>query len=123
MRQIAGGKQMRSLWMDIKNTDEPQDIWQISTPNQAEKQFGKHPTQKPIALLERIVLASTNIGDVILDPFTGSSTAGIASVRYNRNFIGIDNNSEYLELSVKRLQAELNKKKVEQPTFVRETDK
>jgi site-specific DNA-methyltransferase (adenine-specific) len=98
MRQIAGGKQMRSLWMDISTIDEPQDIWQISTPNPSEKLFGKHPTQKPIALLERIVLASTNIGDVVLDPFTGSSTAGIAAIHYNRNFIGIDNNSEYLDL-------------------------
>lgn len=106
MKQIAGGKQMRSLWTDIDVEDEPQDIWSITTPTKTEKKFGKHPTQKPVALLERIILASTNSGDVILDPFTGSSTTGVAAVRHNRRFIGIDNNTEYLELSVKRLKEE-----------------
>ncbi len=107
MKQIAGGKQMRSLWMDIDVEDDPQDIWPITTPTKTEKKFGKHPTQKPVALLERIILASTNSDDVILDPFTGSSTTGVAAVRHNRRFIGIDNNTEYLELSVKRLEEEL----------------
>ena len=106
MKQIAGGKQMRSLWMNLDVKDEPQDIWSITTPTKTEKKFGKHPTQKPLALIERIILASTNSGDVILDPFTGSSTTGVAAVRHNRRFIGIDNNTEYLELSVKRLKEE-----------------
>jgi len=109
MKRTAGGKQMRSLWMDIGVDDEPQDIWSINTPPSAEKKFGKHPTQKPLALLERIVLASTKPGDIILDPFTGSSTTGIAAIRYNRRFVGIDNNAEYLELSVKRLEEEFAK--------------
>ena len=95
---------MRSLWMDIDVEDEPQDIWSITTPARAEKKFGKHPTQKPLALLERIILASTNPDDIILDPFTGSSTAGVAVIRHNRRFIGIDTNTEYLELSIKRLE-------------------
>ena len=107
MKQIAGGKQMRSLWVDIDVKDEPQDIWSITTPPKAEKKFGKHPTQKPVVLLERIILASTNPDDTILDPFTGSSTAGVASVRNNRRFIGIDTENEYLELSKKRLEEEL----------------
>jgi site-specific DNA-methyltransferase (adenine-specific) len=94
---------MRSLWMDIDIKDEPQNIWAIPTPPSAEKKFGKHPTQKPLALLDRITLASTKPGDVVLDPFTGSSTTGVASVRHGRRFIGIDTNTEYLELSVKRL--------------------
>ncbi len=107
MKQIAGGKQMRSLWMDINVEDEPQDIWSIPTPPGVEKKFGKHPTQKPLALLERIILASTKPGDIVLDPFTGSSTAGVAAIRNGRRFIGIDNNIKYLELSVKRLDEEL----------------
>jgi len=107
MKQIAGGKQMRSLWVDIDVKDEPQDIWSITTPPKAEKIFGKHPTQKPVVLLERIILASTNPDDTILDPFTGSSTSGVASVRNNRRFIGIDTENEYLELSKKRLEEEL----------------
>lgn len=107
MKQMAGGKQMRSLWMDIDVEDDPQDIWPISTPPSAEKKFGKHPTQKPLALLERIILASTKPGDTVLDPFTGSSTTGVASVRNGRRFIGIEIDTEYLDLSVKRLDEEL----------------
>jgi site-specific DNA-methyltransferase (adenine-specific) len=109
MKNIAGGKQMRSLWMDIEAEDSPQDIWSISTPLGEEKKFGKHPTQKPVALLERIILSSTNPGDIVLDPFTGSSTTGVAAVRHGRRFIGIDKSTEYLELSVKRLEEELTK--------------
>jgi site-specific DNA-methyltransferase (adenine-specific) len=109
MKEIAGGKQMRSLWTDVATKDSPQDIWYITTPSNAEKNLGRHPTQKPIALLERIVLASTDPGDVILDPFTGSSTTGVAAIRHNRKFIGIDMNIEFLKLSKKRLEEEFSK--------------
>jgi site-specific DNA-methyltransferase (adenine-specific) len=119
MKQLAGGKQMRSLWMDIELEDKPQDIWPISTPSKPEKIFGKHPTQKPLALLERIILASTDLRDIILDPFTGSSTTGIAAVRLGRRFIGIDTNTEYLDLSVKRLEQELGNKN-EKPKLIKE---
>lgn len=77
-------------------------VWSMGTPKPEEKKYGKHPTQKPLDLLKRIVLASTNKGDVILDPFTGSSTTGIASVIHGRKFIGIDMEKDYLELSIKR---------------------
>lgn len=106
MKQIAGGKQMRSLWMDIDVEDEPQDIWAIGTPSKEEKKYGKHPTQKPVALLERIILASSDVGDTVLDPFTGSSTTGVAAIRHGRVFIGIDTDEHFLELSVKRLKEE-----------------
>lgn len=79
-------------------------VWALGTPKNGEKKFGKHPTQKPLALLERIVLASTNEGDVICDPFTGSSTTGMAAARHNRKFVGIDMEKEYLELSKKRYE-------------------
>lgn len=99
----------------MKNGEWPDDIikkpglqmrsvWSIGTPKPGEKKFGKHPTQKPLELLRRVVLASTNKGDVILDPFTGSSTAGIAAVMNGRKFIGIDLEKEYLELSKKRFE-------------------
>ncbi|TSA21085.1 MAG: site-specific DNA-methyltransferase [Actinomycetales bacterium] len=85
------GKQMRS-------------VWSIITPSKNEKIHGKHPTQKPLKLLDRIVLASTNLGDVILDPFCGSSTTGVSAILNNRKFIGIDLDKEFLEnLSVPRL--------------------
>ena len=89
------GKQMRS-------------VWAINTPQKIEKTFGKHPTQKPSELLKRIVLASTNKDDVILDPFTGSSTTGLAAYLFGRKFIGIDNEKKYLDLSIKRFE-ELDK--------------
>lgn len=79
-------------------------VWAIGTPKNIEKKFGKHPTQKPEDLLKRIVLASTNEGDIILDPFTGSSTTGIAACLYGRKFIGIDIEKKYLDLSIKRFK-------------------
>ena len=84
-------KQMRSVWV-------------INTPKPDEKKFGKHPTQKPLDLLNRIVLASTNKGDIILDPFTGSSTTGLAACDHGRKFIGIDMEKEFLDLSIQRFK-------------------
>ena len=77
-------------------------VWSMGTPKPAEKKFGKHPTQKPIDLLVRIGMASTEKGDLVLDPFTGSSTTGLACALNGRKFIGIDLEKKYLELSVKR---------------------
>ena len=119
MKQLAGGKQMRSLWMDIDVDDQPQDIWAIPTPSRSEKIFGKHPTQKPLSLLERIILASTGLGDLILDPFTGSSTTGVAAIRHGRRFIGIDTKSGYLDLSIKRLEQE-RANTTHKPTLIKE---
>jgi site-specific DNA-methyltransferase (adenine-specific) len=94
------GKQMRS-------------VWAVGTPRQEEKVFGKHPTQKPLDLLLRIVLASTNLGDVVLDPFCGSATTGVAALQLDRRFIGIDADKTYLEtLALPRLQAEQSQGKL-----------
>lgn len=86
-------------------------VWSIGTPKKIEKKFGKHPTQKPEDLLRRIVIASTNKNDLILDPFTGSSTTGIVAHSLNRKFIGIDTESKYLDLSIKRFEDLLTLKK------------
>ena len=105
----------------MKNGDWPEDklkkpnlqmrsVWSVNPPKPEEKKYGKHPTQKPLDLLKRIVLSSTNEGDVVLDPFTGSSTTGIASALNNRKFVGIDMEKDYLELSKKRfLDLKINK--------------
>jgi len=77
-------------------------VWAIYPPKKEEKVFGKHPTQKPIDLLNRIVLASTDNGDTVLDPFTGSSTTGLATFLNDRKFIGIDTENKYLDLSIRR---------------------
>lgn len=90
MKAENGGKQMRSYWT-------------ITPPKPVEKVHGKHPTQKPIALLERIVLASANPEDVVLDPFVGSGTTGVAALSNGRKFIGIDASPEYLETAIKRI--------------------
>jgi len=95
-----------SLMRKMNNNKQMQSLWSITAPKTVEKIYGKHPTQKPVTLLERITLASTKENDIVLDPFTGSSTTGVAAYRLGRNFIGIDNNKEYLDLSIKRLNFE-----------------
>ncbi|MEW6142179.1 MAG: site-specific DNA-methyltransferase [Chloroflexota bacterium] len=113
MRAMAGGKQMRSVWDITENNGETRSvIWDISTPGPEEKTFGKHPTQKPLALLERVVLASTLPRDMVLDPFAGSSTTGLACMKHNRKFIGIETDSSYLDLSMKRLRETEQKQSV-----------
>jgi len=83
-------------------------LWKITPPKKIEKKYGKHPTQKPIALLNRIVESSTDEGDLVLDLFCGSGTTGVACANYNRRFIGIDNNKEYLEVAKLRIRDALN---------------
>lgn len=85
-----------------KPNKQMRSVWAINTPKQKEKLFGKHPTQKPEALLERIIIGASNAGDLILDPFCGSSTTGIVAFSLNRRYIGIDISKEYLDLSIKR---------------------
>jgi site-specific DNA-methyltransferase (adenine-specific) len=86
------GKQMRS-------------VWSIPTTPKREKVFGSHPTQKPLELLKRLIALCTLEGDTVLDPFCGSGTTGVACVLLGRNFIGIDLDQSYLELTAKRIEA------------------
>ena len=88
-----------------KPNTQMRSVWAIGTPKKSEKTFGKHPTQKPLNLLERIILASTNEGDLILDPFMGSATTGVAALKHNRKFVGIEKEKEFVELAEKRLSA------------------
>ena len=89
----------------IKKPDrQMRSVWAINTPRAGEKKHGKHPTQKPESLLERIVLSCTNENDIVLDPFCGSATTGVAALRNGRNFVGIDLEKEYLkDMAVKRI--------------------
>ena len=98
MKEDNGGKQMR-------------DVWTGALTKPSEKTEGKHPTQKPEYLLERIVLASTEEEQVILDPFCGSGTTGVEAMRLGRKFIGIDVSEEYLQISKKRLEKIADDKK------------
>ncbi len=97
MKAQNGGKQMQSLWS-------------IMPPGKSEKRHGKHPTQKPEALLTRIVEASTSLGELVLDPFCGSATTGVACARLGRRFIGIERETEHLELAALRLKDEADMK-------------
>jgi site-specific DNA-methyltransferase (adenine-specific) len=94
------GKQMRS-------------VWNIPLTPQQEKKLGKHPTQKPLELLKRIILSTTDKGDTVLDPFNGSGTTGLVSRMYSRKYIGIDLDKKYLDLTIKRINA-LNTKTIDQ---------
>lgn len=82
------------------------NLWAILPPRREEKAHGKHPTQKPLALLNRIVLASTKPGDAVLDPFLGSGTTAIACTRQGRHCTGIELQEQYLAQAVARLQDE-----------------
>ena len=89
MKTINGGTQMK-------------DVWHLPAIAPWEKSCGKHPTQKPLSLLTRIILASTKKNAWILDPFTGSSTTGIAANLANRKFLGIDKEEIFLTISKNR---------------------
>lgn len=89
MKRLNGGKQMTS-------------VWPLETPRREEKAFGKHPTQKSLALLERIIAASSDEGDLVLDPFSGSGTTGIAAARCRRLFCGVERERQYIDLAVLR---------------------
>lgn len=94
MKHINGDKQMT-------------DVWRIPAIGKWEKSCGKHPTQKPLAVLSRIILASTKLGAWILDPFAGSSTTGIAANLLGRRFLGIELDEKFVEMSkARRLEIE-----------------
>lgn len=93
MREINGGKQMKT-------------VWTMTSPTGDEKTHGKHPTQKPLGLVERCILASTQEGDYVLDPFLGGGTTAIAALRGSRRCVGIEADSNHVALSIARLKSE-----------------
>jgi site-specific DNA-methyltransferase (adenine-specific) len=90
MKAENSGKQMKS-------------VWRFSTPSNEEKEHGKHPTQKPVALIARCLRATTDPGDVVLDPFTGSGSTGVAALKLGRHFTGCEQNKTYALLAARRL--------------------
>lgn len=89
---------------DIKG-EEMQDVWTIPAVQMHEKKFGYHPTQKPEALLERIIKACSNVGDTVLDPFSGSGTTCYVAKKLNRKYIGIEKEKEYFNISKRRIES------------------
>jgi site-specific DNA-methyltransferase (adenine-specific) len=94
MREENGGKQMKS-------------VWHFLPPQRDEKRFGKHPAQKPLALIERIIAASSNEGDLVLDPFMGSGTTAVAAMRCSRTVLAIERDDEFISTTLSRIAAEL----------------
>lgn len=99
MKEENNGKQMKDVWF----FDDDATIITIPTTPKKEKLEGYHPTQKPLALLKRIIECSTKEGNIILDPFNGSGTTGIAALILNRRYIGIDIDKEYLRITKRRI--------------------
>ena len=91
-----------SLMRELNNGKQMKDVWETSLTKPSEKKCGKHPTQKPIEILEKIILASTDEGDLILDPFNGSGTTGIVASKLNRKYIGIEKEKAFLDLTIRR---------------------
>ena len=109
MKAQNGGKQMRDLW---ELTDDEQGIvWRLPVPAKSEKREGRHPTQKPIALLDRVITASSSPGDLVLDPFCGSGTTGVVSLMRGRRFVGLDLDPGYLDLAARRIDAVLRRER------------
>ena len=94
MKEIAGGKQMKS-------------VWPILPPDKSEKRHGKHPTQKPVALLERILLAASDEGDLVLDPFLGGGTTILGALRLRRQAYACELSAEFVALSLRRICSDL----------------
>lgn len=91
MKSENRGKQMKS-------------VWTMTAPSKNEKKIGRHPTQKPLKLLNRIIMASTKKGDTILDPFSGSGTTGVSALLHDRNYIGLELNEDYHEIALQRIR-------------------
>lgn len=92
MKQANGGRQMKN-------------VWRFAAPRAEEKRHGRHPTQKPLALIERCLAASTDPGQRVLDPFAGSGSTGVAALRLGRRFVGCEVDPGYARLASARLQA------------------
>lgn len=95
MKSLNSGKQMKS-------------VWRMTAPKADEKKLGKHPTQKPVELIARIILASSREGDLVFDPFAGSSTTGVAAIETRRRFVGCELEDAFVQLSKDRLAASLD---------------
>jgi len=100
--------QMPDPASDAPKTDSSlESIWTMTSPGNDEKRFGKHPTQKPVALVERCIAASTNEGDLVLDPFLGNGTTAVAALRLNRQCVGIELDLHNVQMAEKRVKAAL----------------
>jgi len=90
-------------WLEVGYN--PKDLWSVSRIHRQDPERADHPTQKPLEIVERMVLSSCPPGGLVLDPFTGSGTTAVACVRHGRRFVGYEMNPEYAELVRQRVEA------------------
>jgi len=96
-------------YKELKNLNhgvQMRNVWDIPSTPASEKKYGKHPSQKPIELISRLVTGASNKGDIIIDPFMGSGTLPVVAQMFGRRFLGIDNNMQYCKLALKRLKSQ-----------------
>lgn len=94
----CGNNSFKTKKLQLRN------LWSISSTPSKEKGCGKHPSQKPIKILERLIVGATNKNEIIIDPFAGSGTTAVVAKNLNRKFIAIDNNKDYCDIALKRLK-------------------
>ena len=104
-----GHRSRHTFNYDLINSRDPSaqvsSVWRIPATPRREKRHGYHPTQKPLRLLRRVLLASTHEGDLIFDPFCGSGTTGVAAKELGRFFVGAEKEGEFAELAGRRIEA------------------
>ena len=88
----------------FNNGKQLKDVWTILPPRKYEKKFGKHPTQKPLELIDRLILSATDEGDIVLDPFMGSGSTAVSAISLKRIFYGIEIDKNYIKLAKKRIR-------------------
>ncbi|SEP83840.1 site-specific DNA-methyltransferase (adenine-specific) [Ignavigranum ruoffiae] len=96
------------LMKELNNGKQMKDVWKTSTVKKSEKQFGYHPTQKPLEIMERIILSSSKEQDIILDCFMGSGTTVESAIIHNRKAIGIESDAEYYNIAKQRIINRMN---------------
>ena len=101
--QYGNNKNSKKVWQPHPNGAKPKDIIEIPTINNGMQEKTPHPTQKPEELVRKIILASSNIGDTVLDPFCGSGTTPVCAEQLQRKWLSCDLSEEYLEWAIKRI--------------------
>ena len=101
-RSIFVGKK----WLEVGYN--PKDLWSVSRIHKQSPERQNHPTQKPLEIIDRIILSSSKENDIVLDPFMGSGTTAISCLKNNRKYVGFELNKDYCEIIIQRIKQEQN---------------
>lgn len=117
--QYGNGGKRHDVWIPHAQGAKPKDVIEIPTTCNGMEEKTPHPTQKPEELLRRIILGSSNEGDLVLDPFSGSGTTLVVAEQLRRRWLGCELNAEYNQWAIKRLETVIHKTKEEWIVFDR----